>query len=484
MSLNRIVYSCVYLFVPVSLLYYFLRFQFDLVAAIPVLKYALAGLAGSVLFFGVCLHRLSFVKSKLDLAILVFFLCNLGFSLVDLASAGMYPFLHDVKDYLTGFLMYFAIIAYCSRKQCTQIMNLIMLSCSVVALIYIAEFVRVMVLHDGYFTYTKLLNQYAIHLGTVGGVSQSALSADGATVIRMAGAVGHNNTTAFTIATGMILAFSKLLFKQASLVACMVFVVCFTALFLTGAKTSVLAGMFGMMIIAVAAVRLHFFSPRIFLYGGLTAVVLVIALYAYGLLDVYSLIYGKGLLETQLHILATKNSTMTAMEKLSNVMGFFGGYGFNHGHLETFFSPVFEDDIFYLQVITQYGVIGSLFFACFLFYGIRASYLNWKKSDLMFSGMMPYVWGAGAVIASTFISMLHTSAVIWPAINHVLFIVLACYSVITSKTCAFYAVAAGGDIIPKANMLRGGCHSHQHVYKTIQQAGAIQRSEYQIETRS
>lgn len=376
------------------------------------------------------------IYTKIDYVVFLFLAYNILFLSKSFVHFGIIEGLYVVKNYIISLLLYFAVILFFDEKKSKNIITLIMFVCTFVSIIYITEFVNNFILHNDYFTYTKLMDQYSIEArNVIGGVSKSWVKGDLYTMVRMAGPLGHNNATAFIIAIGSLISISMIVFRHPQRGKYIAFIICIIGLILTGARTSLLASIAGIAALSIAGLKYNYIRIRHFAYMSLTVFLVIAALISCKVIDfsAYKQIFSTEPIVETVTILASVDEFQEFYLKVKNPIAFIIGYGFppTKTGMRDSYSSVMSEDVFFVELLSQYGVVFSLIFSLMFLYSLRHSYVNCKKNSFIyFNNNLFVIWAVISMIIASFVSIAHTNAVIRPQINPILVISVAAFSVI------------------------------------------------------
>jgi len=178
-GLGNIQFALLSVFIFTNVLYYFLRFQFSLQVEVPVLLYSTV-----IILIVVSMLRWFHTKehsfSDLDKVMITFFLYSIILVISSWYLYGFMEFLYSIKNYITGFIIYFIISFTLPRKDAWPLFLVALSVLAAVAIIYTAEYVSVHffgevkdIVHvpGAVFDYTSELDKYAYSLGAPHGIA-------------------------------------------------------------------------------------------------------------------------------------------------------------------------------------------------------------------------------------------------------------------------------------------------------------------------
>jgi len=449
-SMNRFATISISLVIALSFLYYFIRFQFNLRNEVPLLLYGLA--YGLIIFslFKILVNRCTIVYTPIDLWALVFLFYNIILLPLSFARYGMIEGLYAIKNHLTGLFLYFVMILFFNSKSARFIFKLTMVVCAIVAIVYLAELISVRygggiedgnILSGEVFDYTRELDQYALEIHPTGhGIAKSWTESDSSIFVRLAGPLGHSNASTFVIGMGVILSFALIAFSYPQRGKTLLFMVGMVTLFWGGTRTNMISSFIGILFLALLGISNKKIGFRKIILVFFAGALLITLLISFKVIDweAYSqVINWEQSLYTVSIILSKSNFEKLLIQVNDNLLYLVVGFGLAPVLPSTFRGvryngyPIVNDDAFFIQFLSQYGIIFSLLLFLFIIYCIWASYKMCKQINHEYFGRNLFALaGITAVLISTFISSLHGAAFYRPQINQVIFILLGAYSVI------------------------------------------------------
>lgn len=445
------------IFLICSTLYYYIRFQFDLVYFVPILQYAIAYLMIGAMILCTVLFRRSFLYNKMDLLLFVFLINNAVFIPLSFYRYGMTEGLYAIKNYLTTLLLYFVVVVFLDAKRAKMAVHLIAVLCVIVSTVYVAEMASIRYApiniissymnSQGPFNYSVLLDQYALEKAPEGhGVSKSWRKSETSMYIRMPGPLGHSSATAFIIAVGTILCYSMIIFGQGrwKKYSIVLFLLCLTGLIWGCSRTNMAGGLAGIALVTISGIALKYVSIQRTMIIITMAVVFIATLMLLSVIDLstYRQVFSPSqTMETLYYIFPAEALARCFNILTSNPICFLFGYGLPPILSSTYVSskytgvPFASDDSFYIQILSQYGVIGNVLYiiaAIFIFYDSYKNFISGNREyikDNIFA-----IIGIIAVIVATLTSIVHAASTIRPQVSPVIFILLASYSVISRNS--------------------------------------------------
>jgi hypothetical protein len=435
-ALDRLVIWSVFLFSILSSLYYYLRFQFNLVQIVPVLQFSILSIG--ITFFFIKVFSSGLRLNSFDQIVFLFFIYNIMFFFFGIFQFGLSGVTYGLKDKISNILLYFMLIL-CFRKLSARILlNLIIILCSIVSIIYAAEFVNKFVFGGDFFAYTYALRDYASDLNQSGNpVGITFEKGDIYTLIRFPGPMGYNNSTGFFIVIGINFLTAFIVYRGISIYRALLIMACWTGLILTLARTSIFAAIVSSSIIFISGIYNKKISLLTVILALASFVALILLMIIMGIIDTTaygSMLNPERILNT-IRLLLNHEHFQWLYDKYErNPVAIISGLGFSFPGAKNFeTSPVVSEDVFFVQLVSQYGLILSPLFLAMFFINFDALYRRIKKDDTTSKHDMGILWGTIGITASIFVSILHTNAIIVPQINAVIMIIFGIFSVIARE---------------------------------------------------
>lgn len=420
-----------------TVLYYFIRFQTGYVSEFASLQVFLLTSAG---VFGL----LSLIKNKLhldlrsfltspDFIFLVLVFHGALFSLFVFYRDGYSAFFYSGLHAILPFVIYYYFSKSFHFKEIVHLVLFIELIFLSVAVLYISEFLSRFFFMTGSMAYSVALDDYVINqIGNEGGVSKSWVNGDNITWVRFAGPLSHVNTTGLAIALGMVISFGRFyLMKKKIEVA--IFFIFLIALLMTGGRTSVFSGFIGLICILILShgfllsiktvLKLAFFSfPFIIILGYL--------LVEYQVIDIsaFSQIYNFDNSGKTLNVMFTKSTFELYFEQIVNnpvtlITGL--GYPSKDVSLYGWGSSIADDDVFFISLLSRYGVVIPVLFISFLVGFGRLIRRQIIRSNGIILDMIFIQIILLSFVITALVSTVHTDALFRPQILPIVVIVIS-----------------------------------------------------------
>ncbi len=436
-----------------STLYYYLRYQFSMVVLVPVVLYTIAYAMIGVMLYYAIRYKANFIYNKFDLLILIFLLHNVLFVPLSFYKYGTIEGLYAIKNYLTPLLLYFVFIMFIEVKRAKTIVLLVAIFCSIVSAIYIAEFLYIRYepirpiseygeLNGPAFKYSVLMNKDSLRRFPEGhGVSMSWRQSGKSTFLRMPGPLGHSNATGFIMALGSVLAFALLILRKGGYwYKVPLLTICLVGLVVGCSRINMVAAGAGLFVICIAGIRLKYIGYKIIAFIALLLISLIALLVMTGVIDLsaYGQIFNYSQsAETTQAIFNGEALHQFQKKMMSTVYNFTFGFGLPPTFPSTYLSnrdagiPITSDDSFYLQPLSQYGILMSFLYIIAMIYALWNTYNKYLLQPREYTANSLFVvWAVLAVITASFVNAVHASTVIRPQVSPVIWLLAASYSVI------------------------------------------------------
>jgi len=383
-----------FLFLFLTVLYYFLRFQWGWDTYIIVFQ---VGLLSIFALLGVIdlLRNVSYYKNYKAIYAIIF-IYSVILLFITFFRGGVHGVSYGIKDYVLPVSLLLFYQKFISRKDIDKIFLMVAIIASFVSIIYFGEFVSKGILMTGEFNYTSGMRAIANALG------ESTVRNANGVYFRLSGPISHNNSTALMIAIGALS--SMALFKtKYSKYSKALFFVNFVILILTGARTAWVSFLIGYFFInSFSITKLFNFSAVIAFLGGIA---LILFPGFSGLID----------LERFFKTFDIIISTFSVLD-LDRLYNFIVGSGYNYpGILDksSFYHPIVNDHLFTIQLSTIFGLIPLLLFIYFIF--SNKNLIKNIKYDVQYRA-------SSAILLTYFVSTFHTNALVRPQLFPLFFL--------------------------------------------------------------
>jgi hypothetical protein len=336
------------LFILLTTLYYFFRFQWGWdtwVVAFQVGLLCLFSLGGFLVWL-ISPSRLTkgYNIYSVGLAYLIFLL------FLTALHGGVNGVAYGLKDHILPFMLLFYYSLVIKEIKLEKIFVMIGFCAAIVSVIYLAEFVNKWHFGNGFFAYTEGIKALTER---VQGEESTSLSWVG-DLLRMPGPLSHHNSTGLFMGVGVLSAMA-LFSSRHRKVGYIIFGVCLVGLLISGARTAWAATLAGIMFAKKDNIR------NIIIYFAIAGVFfMVMAKFIPG---VSELVKAERLVAPG-RIILQKTERLYEPHYLKNI---FMGNGFNYPgmDLDSPYSPLLSDDLFFIQLVTTYGLLPAfVFFWC------------------------------------------------------------------------------------------------------------------------
>ena len=388
--------TSVFIFLLLTMLYYFLRFQWGWNSIIVIMQIGLLGLFS---FSG-------FMRAVLNKSDPIFFHVFVIYSLLLLLPtyfrgefSGLF---YGLKDYVIPTTLLLGFSYFIPKHKTKVVFYYVSIICGIVSIIYFSEFLSKNILFSGYFSYTDGIRLLSESTGA-DGIAESSFEGGLNSFFRLPGPLSHNNATGLAIAIGA-LATMPLLQTKKSIIMKAVFTICLITLLLSGARTAWIAFMLG----------------ALFYYREKRAIWILYIIMI--MLCFWVVIYFLPAFIGTINIDTLLNTVFIIFSEFENIDGgriynLVIGSGYNYPGMKSGYSsnlnPLMNDDLFIIQLATIYGVLPLLMFA----YSV-CSMKSIPKIDPNYA----YMNAANAILICFAVSAIHTNALIRPQLYPIFFL--------------------------------------------------------------
>lgn len=423
-SLSLLILLC---FIPICVLYYFIRFQFGLdrevLAAYSIFQILI--LSAVILVF----VKWFFVRHRtnaIDWLLLILTLHALYLFVITVVRSPSYEaMLYSIKDFIFPVAVYWYCRHFIRDDEWMLVYKVIAIVLTIVSVIYVTEFFDRIILGNAPFAYTEKMRELTMEKTGATELSGTVIQGDSFTLIRFEGPLSHNNVTGLGMALGALVC----LVLWAALVKNIYFLLMLInllGLLLAAPRTAI----FSLLVSA----GVYLWSNKSKSRGKGHMVHIVVTIFgilvgaSFFLVDfsAYSTLYNfNSLYNTMLMMLTANQEVSAVLESFYNPIGWLGlGYPVP-GDFSRDFNVIRSDDLFFIQLISMYGLIGALL----LFFGGRVMYKNImlvrsKRATVM----RPVFYLSSVVIIAMVLSTIHTNALIRPQLFPLFFISLAAFA--------------------------------------------------------
>lgn len=393
--------NILFVFIVITILYYFLRFQWGWNQGIVVLQFFLLSL--------ICIVAALRIISTNSVHqhppfFLIFIIYSVILLIPTLFRGGISGVAYSIKDYVAPALLLLGYSYFIPKDKIHSVFYCISLVGLTVCTIYFAEFIYKNILFLGTFNYTEGIRELSADTGA-DYLAESSFSDGITSFFRLVGPLSHNNSTATIIAVG-ILATIPMLSSRFRSFALLTLIFSTSVLLITGSRTAYIA-------IFVSLV-FYFRDKWLLLFAVFLNIVLfffTIAFFVPAFVEVLNL-------EA---LIGTAEVILSQFERLGSdrIYNIFIGSGYNFPGFENkyaaFNGPVLNDDLFLIQLITTYGFIPLTIFYIFIM-----KMPSIPKQDPLYNLMN----ASNAILICLSITVIHTNALIRPQIYPIFFLII------------------------------------------------------------
>lgn len=413
----------------VSILYYFLRFQFHLDSEVL----AIYGILQIIIFVSFILHLdifINFKHSNLSKIVLIFFLhtCFLTI-LTSLKTFSTNAFLYSLKDYLFPVLLFWCVIFF-KINFLKQLKNFSFIS-FIVSIIYLVDFYLKIILRQDPLVYLSRIKELTMDTTNSVSLSGTFIKGDLFNFIRFEGPLGHNSPTSIFIAVGVFISF-HLYQSHKNKYQLLILVINSIALIICANRTSIFALIFALFILKLLdnknKLKIKKLISSILIGISVSGIVLLFSNY-------FSLdkLFNLDSITSGLNSILFKNEEISIF--INNLLNPFSwiGTGFPNQNISKIdlIKSFRSDDLFVLQLLNSYGILSFFLFIAL----IKALIRNFKnKINKDYFIYKVYL----GIVLILFFSCLHAGSLIRPQIYPILFFSLSALHSITITNSNLY----------------------------------------------
>lgn len=414
-------------FIFVNVLYYFLRFQFNLdvqvLAVYAVLQLIIMMFA--VLFF------LNWAVKREQMELIDWLVLAITFQSLFLLLVTFFrkpelnSILYSIKDYVFPVLLFWYCRQYVRPNDWIKLYRFIAVIMTIVSIIYVLEFIHRILLGNPPFAYTQKIRDLKINLSGNQDLIMSYAVGNFYTLIRFEGPLSHNNVTGLGMAIGALVSIVLASYRMEKKYL-IPFGVNVLALVLAGPRTAIFS-------LLVSLVVYYFLKPRSTKAKfasriGFLLICCAVLYIAATVMDLsaYNQLYSfRNLLGTAEYLFTSAPEIPAIVDSLKNPLHWLG-IGFPvPGDFSEFQNVVRSDDLFFIQLISMYGLLGIVLLTLGLFAMDRARIA--VKSDGDDVSQCLCLLGI-TVAVLMLVTTLHTNALVRPQLYPLFFVCLASLS--------------------------------------------------------
>ncbi|MBI4667952.1 MAG: hypothetical protein HY747_02015 [Elusimicrobia bacterium] len=393
----------------------------------------------------------------LDKAVLGFLLYNLFLLILSFTRGGTLVIGQHFHNYITGILIYFVIRGVMTNEnQLEFTINLYIASASLVALLFIAEWIAVNSFEMAPLSWQRTFQE------ETGTDMVMFWSRQGLEAIRVAGVLGHTHATALYVAGAALASLGKILMKAKLFVFNVISLIATgTALMLSGARTSLIAFVLVGFLLIVYGIKKGIFRIRVRRWPLLLLLVLIIAALGMQFWKPYrasfARLYGGGYFANNESGLAedAEKAHELFLQRIwwSGVNGYLAfvrehrwalltGFGFYSKHLGPEANPLISEESFFFQLLSTYGLLGVFVTlrAMMCVRKILRQTVMWNKRIWLGKPPINLSVIAAGIVCLFLLTVIHSGAILRYGIYYWMFVFLAVIGASYSFAAAKYSL--------------------------------------------
>jgi hypothetical protein len=424
----------IFVFALLTVLYYFIRFQFGQPTLFAFAQVSLLSLLAFLAVWGMVSGKYRFTHI-LDNMLLLLLAHAILFCAYVPVRDGLYGAAWAVVLSLLPIFVYFYISNVLSPVGAGRVLILLEIIFLVVAIIFIAEFINHHILNPGhgYFSYSDLLNEHAQSKGARQ-TSRSWTKGELYRYIRMPGPLSHNNTTGLALALGLVLSSARYIATRKVLTTIPFVLFFFIVLIFCGGRISLIAGIIGSLVAAFVTSRISFAKmlPKFILVLVLLMAILH-CMIATKALDpsAFNQVYNTDQLAETVDIILNIDEIQVYYTRVTTYP-FLLLWGLGPvtpaTSTDDLLSPVLSDDLFIVSLLSQYGIVLPALLVFAILVTFRKALIDVNRHGNSF---LRSLLGAsfGCVVAFV-VSTFHANALMRPQLFPIFIIFLAIISIV------------------------------------------------------
>ena len=395
-------------FFVVAILYYFLRFQFNLDSEI---LFVYGSLQIVIVLFStiLILTKNKFTHSKVSKIVFVFLVHSIFLSLLtSFKTLSVDAFLYSFKDYLFPVILFWCASLF-KIDLLKQLKSLGLIS-FVVAIIYLTDFYLKIILKQDALIYLSGIRNLTMDVTNSDSLSGTFIKGDLFDFIRFEGPLGHNSPTSILIALGVFISYNLYQHHKSGFQFGILFVNSI-ALILSANRTAIIA-----LIFIVATLRLLDGKIKmkknsvLFRFLGIVSVLSFFGYFVENpLFSVDSLFSGLS------SILFNNEEIAIFAGNLWNPFSYIGtGFPCPYISKVDYIISFRSDDFFVLQLLNTYGIFSFFLFIALIQTLIKTFKKKVNKDDFLYRVYF-------GIVFMLFFSTLHAGSLVRPQIYPILF---------------------------------------------------------------
>ena len=399
----------------ISILYYFLRFQFNLDQEILFI-YAFLQILIFLLFILKINHFTHFKHSEISKILLIFFFHTIFLTiLTTIKTLSIDAFLYSLKDYLFPVVLFWVVVMF-KIKYLNQLKLFHFIS-FLVSVIYLTDFILKIIFKQNSLVYLEKIRTLTIEKTNSNDLSGTFISGDLFDFIRFEGPLGHNSATSIFIAIGVFIGFN--LFKSYKKPYQLFFLIINSiTLIICANRTAIFSLLFTFFIINFLNKNKLKPINQTFKLTILASIFLFFISFLSNYFAINDLFSFDSFSRALNFILFDNNEIVLFINSLYNPFSWIGT-GFPNPTMSKLYllKSFRSDDFFVLQILNTYGIF-SFFLFFFLIRSLKNHFNKYHLDNIMFKIYF------GIVIILMF-SSLHAGSLIRPQIYPIFFFSLA-----------------------------------------------------------
>jgi hypothetical protein len=411
-------------------LYYFLRFQWGWDHNVLAM-YALFLSGVSAVGLYVLIKGVGVSNSRLFVMLQVIFAYLLLLSCYTFVRGGGTGLMYAIKEMLLPALFGVGVAFWVSPEKYRNILLFISYIAAFVGVLYVYEFIKYFVNGDGYMNYSIGMRNLFFSLHQTGGAKMhTVIQSDNLSFIRLPGVLSHNNVTGLLLSIGALLSLSIRNIRY-PVIGRVVFLICLCSLLLTMARSAMLSFVIGYAVLLYYN-GIFWQRLRIFMVLSVLGVLVAVLLQVSGLSSQYNsaafaLLEPGRIINTLVWILSNITNIFDSGRFYNLIVG--SGFSYpGYQSSQNIFGPLISDDLFFIQLLTMFGVIPFLSLLYLMFSRTDNLLRNIKASACDIYDINTIAVAAFSVIVVMLVSTIHTNAMSRAQLFPIFFICLAILS--------------------------------------------------------
>lgn len=417
------------LFIVVCILYYFIRFQLGFDSEVIYFYLFLQCYISLFAFrelFGRFAEKLPL--NSVDFMVVLFLLDSIYLTALTIArTPSIDSLLYALKDYLFPVLAFWYCRQFLKNKNWIAIYELIGIVLTVVSAVYMFDFINGSILGNETLEYRTAIRQLTMETTGATELTGTKIVGDEYTLVRYEGVLSHINVTGTAMGIGALLCLAVARARRSTCYYLM-FILNSGSLMFAAPRTAILSTLIALVIYlwfttkVVDIVNLKTVR-RLALFLGIFWIFI-----SYGMdLSAYEKLYDiQNVVDTWYYLWDGLPELEQLLVQIQNPLNWFGMGFAVPGNYDGSDGVVRSDDLFFVQLISMYGLGGVLFFfvGCVV---ICKSVIPFKEKSVV---EMNHVIAMGLVIVIVLsVTVVHANVLTRPQLFPLFFVALASISV-------------------------------------------------------